>query len=202
MITRLLPTYAAPLTVVGALVVFSALSEYEPWYFTRDPASTAEHPFYLGWFSNIGIAVWVVAAAVPLFVARVLGPVPGRGILVAGGTISTVFFLDDLYQLHETVIPYYVGVPQKLILAAYAAGMLWFLYRFRTDILNGRSSILLSAVAFLGASVGIDLLEKHLALPMHHVFEDGAKFLGICGWAAFLAGTAADRLAERLEPAG
>ena len=191
-------TYVPPLCALAALAALSLATGIEASYLTRDPSETLRAPFYIGFVSNVGILVWSAAAAVCLFAAAVLARTPGAveqtAFLLASGFLTSWLALDDLFTLHDVVIPTYLFVPQKLFLAVLGLVVFSYLVRFRVAILATDYLLLLLAFGFLALSVLFDGLQGRFAVPFHHYFEDGTKLLGIVGWAVYLTRTAAQQV--------
>ena len=105
-----------------------------------------------------------------------------------------LWLLDDLFMLHEDLLSVRLGIPQLAIMAAYALATLAFLMRFRGVFPRTRVALLGSALAFLAFSVGLDLIFTKGRGRGHHLFEDGAKFLGIVGWLGYLTSASAQAI--------
>jgi len=197
-ITYLMKLYILPVLLVAFLRVLSSVVNIPVRYFTMDPAATVHEPFYIGFFSNLGLAIWATAAAVSLFASAVLGKREGARLLLSGGFISAIFFFDDMYMFHEQVFPNYLAVSQNIILALYGLGMIAFLVHFRKEILKSRFHVLVVALAFLGISVMVDILDHFISFPSQMLLEDGTKFIGLWGWCLYFVGFAKVRLSECL----
>jgi hypothetical protein len=104
--------------------------------------------------------------------------------------------LDDLFMVHEDVLPLF-GVPQPATYAAYASfAALYFALAWR-HILAARPVLMLLALALLGTSVAIDIIATSES-PLHVMTEDGSKFLGILAWTGFHVTAALDLAARSL----
>lgn len=178
--------------VLTATLVFGV----EPSRLLRDPNAYSVQTFYVGFFSNIGVLAWWTAAVSCLTAAAALHPRGGdaeRAAVTAGGLLSAVLGLDDLFMVHEAFVPDYLGLPELLPLAVYAAAMLWYLWWFRAFHLAMDVGLLAAALVLFGLSVGADLAYSDAYDGMPVLLEDGSKFAGICAWAAYHT-TAACRL--------
>ncbi|MEO1092617.1 MAG: hypothetical protein AAFX81_18500 [Pseudomonadota bacterium] len=177
-----------PTIVLGAVVL-------QPWIppdvLLRDPlavgVATGECcPPYYGAISNLGVLIWAAAASVGLFTALVLGSLGRWSALsfpLASGLLTGLLTLDDLYMLHDRVLPY-LGVPEHVVYGVYGLLALAYLLRFHGELRAGSLPILLIAVAAFAASVLLDQLPQ--VSDTHHVLiEDGAKFAGIVAWAVY-----------------
>lgn len=175
--------------VAAATLVFGV----EPSRLLRDPNAYSVQAFYVGFFSNIGVLAWWTAAVSCLTAAAAMHPRgrdAGWAAVAVGGTLSAVLGLDDLLMIHEAFVPDYLGLPELLPLAAYAAAMAWYLWRFRAFHLSMDTGLLAAALVLLGLSVAADLAysDAYDGLPV--LLEDGSKFGGICAWAAYHAAAA------------
>lgn len=177
------------IVLLGVLVFISTRSDIAVANFTRDPLAIVDAPPYLGLLSNLGITLWSAATAICLFSVSLLGKrgAPGgvRAFVLLGGLISLLLLLDDLYMLHEYFYPR-LGIFEKLAFAGYGVLVLGYLIGFRRQIGDTRFVYLLCALGLFALSLLIDRLPETL-LPMHHLFEDGSKFLGIVCWLSYQA---------------
>ncbi|CAN5631407.1 hypothetical protein BH23ACI1_BH23ACI1_05290 [soil metagenome] len=191
----------ALLPAVFFLAALAAVTSWKDIPFgtvASDPHTVGDLPFYAGLLSNVGVLLWCAAAAVATFSGAILW---ARGVerplatfLLASGVFTAVLLLDDFFLIHEIVFPYYLGLPQNLLLGAYAVGSLAWLGAFRRTILRTESVVLLLALVFLGLSVVFDQLPP--MLPMHLLWEDGAKLLGIATWCTYFVRTSAAAIAD------
>ena len=158
---------------------------------TRDVNAIAGvHPLS-GILSSLGILLWWTSVSVYLFTAYLLRSIQstsGVGFLVYSGLLSTYLGLDDLFQVHEHLAPGYLKVPELVVYALLGSATTCYLWRYRRLLRQPDAVLLLFALAFLFISVAVDAVWK---LWMWHpkdwkfLFEDGAKWLGICYWTAF-----------------
>jgi hypothetical protein len=185
--------YVPVTLLVLALAVIAEWKQIPFSVVTSDPAATGRLPFYAGILSSTGMIFWCSAAAISLFAVALVrmlkGPSRDWHFLLASGVFVAVLLSDDLFLVHEVVFPEYLGIPQKWLLTAYAAGAVAYLVGFAPLIIRTDFLILLSALAALGASMTMDQLP--FQVPRHLVWEDGAKVLGAAGWCAYLARTGA-----------
>jgi hypothetical protein len=178
------------LVVVAAIVFYSLLlrisvnAGIEPIAVIRDLSQTCKTPIGVGLMPNLGVLMWMAAAAVPLFAvgSGLVGQPRWRRLLLLGGALSLLLTVDDFLLLHDR----YIG-PTFLYLL-YAVLAIWILFGFR-DLLveSGGVLIFFSAAVFLGTSVILDELQELLPAGYEQVqfFEEGAKFIGIACWLLF-----------------
>ena len=190
---------AALLVYLPAVALLAVLAAATVWrgvpfaLLASDPITLGRLPFYAGMLSNLGILFWCSAAAITLFAAALVWQTPdaarSRWFLLVSGTFTSILLLDDFFLIHEIVFPYYLGLPQELLLGTYVVGAITYLIIFRGIILRTDFLILLTAIAALAFSVVVDQLPQ--VLPMHLLWEDGAKLVGAAGWFFYFARTSA-----------
>lgn len=165
--------------------LFSRLGGIEdPVLVVRDLAQTCELPIGVGLIANLGYLLWIAAAAICLFTACSQVSRPRgreRELLLAGGSLSLVLCLDDMFLLHDRHIS-----PNVLYLF-YIVFALLILLRCRDLVTRLAGPIFLLSVMLLGASLLFDKFQE--ALPITYadgqMFEEGVKFLGIASWLLF-----------------
>ena len=135
------------------LILIVAIASYYlniPIYrFTRDPLAIAGgHPF-LGIVSNIGVILWSATAAICFFSYAILKTSKkshdARSFIVAGGFMSLLLLLDDLFMLHERIYPKYLGSSEIIVFLFYGSLLLLYLVKYRlyiikTDLIGGSIS--------------------------------------------------------------
>lgn len=156
----------------------------DPVLVVRDLAQTCDLPIGVGLISNLGYLLWIASAAICLFtacsqVSRPRGRV--RELLLAGGSLSLILCLDDMFLLHDRHIS-----PNVLYLF-YIVFALLILFRYRDLVTRVGGPIFLLSVMLLGASLLFDKFQDLLPISYGdgQVFEEGVKFLGIASWLLF-----------------
>lgn len=178
----LLVGYAVAGVALAAVWLAVRFSERESAFFTREPASALGGEWYAGILSNVNALVWAVGAVATLLTWLVLRRVdpPGAQPFLWAGVITTVLLCDDLFIIHNGLL-YDLGVWEGFVYAVYAAGIVWFVARFRSFL--GSEGLLVLAVA--GVLFGVSLFFDQ-ALPGHNLKEDGAKLLAVVTWSSLL----------------
>lgn len=164
--------------------------------FTRDAAIayTKDAPFYGGALSNLGAALWTIAMSLSLFAGMTHHGSDARGIemrrfLIAAGLLSAVLLIDDLFMIHDGLLPL-IGRGQKPVLAAQGLFMLLLLLvRFRRVILQTHYGLLVWALVIFALSLVVDLELAAVQKKFHHLLEDGLKLIGIAGWCGYFTHT-------------
>lgn len=169
-------------------------------YFSRDAIQTLWHEpnavveFYIGFLSNFGIMFWCFSVAILLIsskIAKDLGrPKPIYKFLFFSGLLTLFMLIDDLFLLHDVIIPYYLEISEKIFYIFYGSSVLALLFFFRDTILKSDYILLLLAFAFMASSVITDvLLTLGLNISDIYLVEDGFKFMGIISWFVYFTRT-------------
>lgn len=182
------------------ILVASALGVSDHYRWTADVAAIPDARPYEGLLSNLGIIAWSAAAAIALFTG-LLSRGQDRGpdmaiLLVTGGLATTVLLVDDLFLLHDTFLPEYVGIPEEIATLAVGMFPLAFLWWNRRSFGRTRWQLLAVGVAYLAVMVVVDFSEHRVGIPGHHVWEEGSKLLGILHWCGYLILTAKGQVRE------
>ena len=165
----------------------------------KDPGALRPGPWYLGAVSYVGILLWTAAATLCLFARRLLPRVEEaevRSFLLASALLSAVLGLDDLFMLHDSVAPMYLGVSEKVVVLGYGALALGYVARFRRLVWRTEFLPLLVAGGFFALSVGVDALDVDDTRFL--LVEDGAKLAGIAGWCSYLGHIAGEAVRARM----
>jgi len=194
-IGALLALYGATIAALVAAAVYSAATGGPPWLFTRDPAAIHVANLLLGALSNLGAVLWSAAASIALFAAALLRGAHAselRAYLAYAGLLTAWLLLDDLYMLHERVLPDMLGVPQRLVFAIYVALTIALFVRFRRIVATTDHRLLALAITCFAVSIASDQGPGSWhRWPWLAFIEDGAKLLGIASWLAYFVSTAA-----------
>lgn len=150
----------------------------------RDPVQQSGQSSFLGFVSNIGIWLWVSAAAISLFSAvnnNLEVKKNRRELLFLVGLLSIVLAVDDFFLIHDRYID------QNLCYAFYAIIAVTLLIRHYKEIIKIDLSSFLLAGILLALSILVDLSQDFIPLPYNfvQVFEEGFKFIGAATWLYF-----------------
>lgn len=164
---------------------------------TRDPAASLDAPMYLGLLSNAGMVLWAAATGICLFAGGLCRlSRPGTrwpAFLLAFGALTGFLLMDDLYMFHDEIFPDHLGISQGLMYGAYL-GLIAFLFVYFRGVIARTPYLLLLACAGFGVSVLADIASD--SIGDFFLVEDGAKFVGIAYWLAYLTRCAAQALLE------
>lgn len=176
----------AAAVVVGAFALVGELTGVPFRDFSKDPVETLVVVYYIGYLAHAVMLVWytgAVAALVAGVALRATGHRSASTMLLAGGALTTLMVLDDVFLLHENVYPR-LGMPEQLTYPVYGLLTLafawWFRRRLRTElVILGAAYV--AWVAAAGFELGQELYGIH-----HHLGEDGGKAVGAALWTAFM----------------
>ncbi len=202
---QLVHTYAPAVTILIAILIITNHFQIDMYLVTRDVAAIAKiHPLS-GFLSSLGILLWSVAAVVCLFTAFVLYQLKSADsfwFLLFSAIFSAYFMFDDLFQFHERLAQWYLGINQKLVFVLLGLAFASYLFAFRKQIWLSNYLILAVAIGFLATSVVIDLTATLWSQPDSYwrpFFEDGAKWLGIASWSSYFVHTCNHLICETFE---
>jgi hypothetical protein len=164
---------------------------------TKDANQVIHTGVYAGAVSNIGILFWCATASLCLFTCLVLrhrsAPTGLRRFLLWAALLTFVLMLDDLFLLHDVIIPNTWGVTEALPQAVYGLATAIVLFASRRVILDHTEYLPLGlALIFFASSIAFDASEisyRLQGIPDNLTFwlEDGGKSLGIISWFAYYA---------------
>lgn len=115
------------------------------------------------------------------------------------GLIIALLLFDDLFLLHTAVVPKVIGGSKWWLIIAEAVSILYWIVRWKAEIIRTRWELLVAAALGLAASLAFDKFPiggEDWAL----VAEDGAKVLGIVALATWAVSTAADLIGSLVQP--
>jgi len=176
----------------GFTVLIAKLTGYPIWMLAKDPAETERFPPYIGMLSNWGVILWTATAVICLFSAVLLkqqkAPHATRRFLVASGIFSLLLGIDDLYMLHDRLLPRMFHVPELLFYLLYFLAFAAYLAYFIPQILKYDYLLFLAAFLFFVFSRQI-----FIRIPYFSQFNttgDMLKYFGIVFWLTFFYRTA------------
>jgi hypothetical protein len=183
-------TQAFGLGSLAALVALSHLSRVPFAHVARDPATSLGGPFVTGYLSYLGACLWCAAAAVALFSAALArgsrGARPAGAFFLATGLLAALLLADDLFMVHDGLVPHLLGDVERWNLALYAVLAAAYLAAFAPLIRRTCLPLLAAAGCAFATSVMVDVQLIPVPESRRHLVEDGCKFLGIANWAAWV----------------
>lgn len=122
---------------IGKVLILNHWTGFGLGRLTRDLASIGGLPPFAGFLSQAGLLLWAASAAICLVGARAL---TGRGnsratrsFLTSAGLLTVLLCIDDAFQLHENVLPFF-GIPEVFVLGGYVFLMVGFLVKYQQRI--------------------------------------------------------------------
>jgi hypothetical protein len=196
---------AIGLLFVGVGILSQVVNGASLEFFLRDIVATGKLPFFAGFVSQLGGMLWCASLTVCLFSLLVLRPQNGslassRRFLLQAAVLTGVLLLDDIFLFHEEVAPYYLHVPEKLVMAGYLLLGVAFVVLNRNEILSSEYLLLGLALAMLGLSIFLDALPiddlglRYFWKRLEIFLEDGFKFAGITTWLIYFVRYAAQKI--------
>lgn len=163
-------------------------------------AHTLEAPpgarYYRGALSHLGVLLWWSAAVVGALTYAVLrvGPTSEQrataAFFLCFAGFSALLALDDLFMLHEGVLPHHLGIPEWLVFILYGRAALLLGVGFGRFVLRSDAGLLALALGFFALSILVDegllLFLNGVAQGQRTVLEEAAKLLGVVSWSLFL----------------
>ena len=176
--------YALTTAILSIVIYIGIENDIELDHFTQDPATIMNTPFYLGFFSYIGILFWCATAVICFFTRSIIPDNSTsertKQFLLYSGLISTLLLFDDLFLLHENVLPVYFSLPKNVVYLIYINIILIYVFVFRAELLKTEFIILIIASGLIGASQFVDLVP--MPIPEDSFLEDAVKLFGIVTW--------------------
>jgi len=176
----------------GVVVLVAALTDNTLWSLAKDPAEVRRFPPYIGMLSNWDVVLWIAAAAICLFSAVILkrgkAPVATIRFLAVSGAFNLVLGIDDLYMLHDHLLPRTLHVPEMLFYFLYIISFAVYLGYFAPQLLKYDFLFFIAAVVFFVLS-----RKFFLRIPYFDNFNttgDMLKYFGIVFWLIFFYRTA------------
>jgi hypothetical protein len=188
--------------VLGGAIALQLVAGIPVRHLFVDTRRLGDLPIYAGAVSYLGVLAWAATASICLFAASLVGGPSGRarGFLVGAGVLSALLCVDDLWELHDRVIPSIAfrlfGIltddAETAAELAGAAVVLAYLGLFIDSIRRTRWWLLGLAVACFGVMLAADIawLEKPDDAIALHLLEDGVKLVGILAWLVYHADAA------------
>jgi hypothetical protein len=184
----------------GFTVWIAKLTGNPIWMLAKDPAEIKRFPPYIGMLSNWGVILWVVTATICLFSAALLKRQKASDatirFLAASGIFSLLLGIDDLYMMHERLLPRMFHMPEIFFYILYFFVLAAYLIYFIPQILKYDYLLFLAALLFFAFS-----RQFFIKIPYFSQFNttgDMLKYFGIVFWLAFFYRTALHEVNELL----
>jgi hypothetical protein len=164
------------------------------WILLRDPAAAFKFPPSAGLFSHLGVLAMAVMGAICVFVALLLQRgTRDRMVLLYVGMLSMWLALDDLFMLHEGILPRTIGLPEHATLGLYVVLAIGLMRLIGGQLFTWAYLGLWVAAAFLVVMLGTDLMFEEVTAASFLV-EEVSKLSGFMLWSVFWIAFAALRM--------
>jgi hypothetical protein len=178
--------------VLGAVTVAYSVGYEAAFDLLPDPLAVAGKPFYLGAVSVLSGLVWAVAAGGCLVAGLALESIGASRFIMSAAVMNGLLVVDDFYQIHEVVLPLYLGVPETVTYSLYAVGLsAWGTAVSSRLWRQPDRPLLLMSLMLIGASLAVevaDLSGLYDEPPM--LLGSVLKYIGLFGWSVFWIRTA------------
>jgi hypothetical protein len=179
--------YAATTALLSIVILLGIEYNIELDHFTQDPAAITDSPFFIGFFSNVGVMLWCAGAVVCMFAWRAIPVMEQtksvRAFLLYSSLLSFLLLFDDLFMMHEEVFPVYFGIPENAVYLFYLNLALIYAVAFKEIIFRSEYIFLILAAVLIGISTVIDTVP--MPIPEDSFLEDTFKLFGIVSWFLF-----------------
>lgn len=159
-------------------------SGFEVMEILRDPEQQSGASSFRGFLSNIGIWLWVSAAAIAFYAFSSVSLYNKnlKNLVFLAGMLSLLLAVDDFFLIHDRYIN------QKISFLVYAIFAGTLLVRHYELILKHEGFAFLLAGTLLALSIVTDLIQTRIPMPYEYVqvFEEGFKFIGAATWLYFI----------------
>lgn len=108
--------------------------------------------------------------------------------MTCSGILSGILLMDDLFMLHDSILPTYLHLSEYYIFALYVILLMGLVFFFWEEILQTNFYALALVVVLFGVSNGLDILtaEGVICIGEWEVFyEEGLKWIGIGWWLSY-----------------
>lgn len=197
---ELLPTFllSGVLALAGSLftIWLANYTNHPVWKLAKDAADVIGYPAYFGMLSSWSSMLWMATAAICLFTAVITWKDPSdprtRRFLFFSGLLSLIIAIDDLYLLHDRILPGLFDVREAVFYLFYLFLMTGYLIVFFRQI--SRSDYILFWIAFFLLAFSRGFYKLLPFLREFNTTNDMFKYFGIVFWLAFFVRTAAKHL--------
>jgi hypothetical protein len=185
--TLLLVLYPLLAVLVAPLALAGANQGLRGFQLFNDPAHELGTPLW-GVFSYFAILMWAASTTCCViawvFLTRTSRSHPLRTWFLASAVLSGALTIDDTFAIHDVVLFENMGISERLVFLIYSIPVIWYLVRFRRELLDRQDSALfMVSLLFLGSSLAIDA--THWIFPFVDSIEELTMLLGITAWLYF-----------------
>jgi hypothetical protein len=183
----------------GFTILVARLTGTPVWVLTRDADSAPWRPPFVGLLSNWDVVLWIAAATICLFSAEIMkqqkAPDVTHKFLVVSGIFTLVLGLDDLYMLHDRILPRVLHIPEIFFYILYFLALVAYLVYFTPQLFKYENLLFATAIFFFA-------LSRVFLIEIPHISRlstgDILKYFGIAFWLIFFYRTALHEISARL----
>lgn len=172
---------------MGSVLVIALKTGVEPSDLTRDLGGVLHLEPFIGCISYLGFFFWFGALTLS-FLAYVLfknGDSSSRAQMYGlASWITLLLSVDDVYQLHEIILPLTFGIPEAIFYAIYFLLTIIFIVRFHSQLIGEYFSLLVLSYTLFALSIVFDTFAEG-QIPFATYVEDSLKLSGIITWFLF-----------------
>ena len=157
------------------------------WRLAKDPAQVVGYEPYIGMLSNWAVLLWFASAVICLFTEIILrksgAALRPRLFFLASGILSLTLALDDLFLLHDVILPNTLEIRESIFYLMYLVTTILYILIFLREIHQKEYILFWISFLLLFYSRGYPVL-----LPFLREYEtpgDMLKYFGIVFWLAF-----------------
>lgn len=198
----LIPGIFISLGGAGFTLLVARLTGNPVWKLSTDPADVEQYPLYIGMLSNWGVILWTAAATICLFSAVILkhqkAPDGTFNFLAVSGIFSLTLGLDDLYMMHDRLLPKLFHISEIFFYILYFLSLLIYLGYFASQILKYNYILLMISLLLFIVSRPAFILFRRFGIFTN--LADMFKYFGIVFWLAFFYRTALHEMNVLADP--
>ena len=190
--------WSGVLAVSGFLLTIwvSFLTTTPVWKLTKDAADVASYPPYFGMLSSWSSMLWMATASICLFTAILLWKdTPNRAtrrFLFFSGILTLMIAIDDLYLLHDRILPRTFHISEGVFYLIYLFIIIGYLVFFLKQIMQ--FDYIIFFISFFLLSFSRSFYKLIPFLREFGTANDILKYFGIVFWLAFFTRAAAKQL--------
>lgn len=179
--------------ILSSTIISSKYFEIPYSDYMRDPVVLMGGELYLGWFSQLGVMLWSVAAGFCFLSARLVGKDQTlpllKHFLYYSFFLTALLGADDVFMFHDEIFPYW-GIHENIFISGYLLIVSLYLILFYKVIFKTEFLLLGFAFFFFASSILLDKIphNKKILVPggwESIIYEDGFKMIGILFWVVY-----------------
>jgi hypothetical protein len=182
-------------------VLIAEMTDNPIWKLAKDPSEVMNFPSYIGMLSNWGVLLWMTAAAICLFTAMIMrrsgDSSQARQFIFTSGILSLILAVDDLYRLHDWLLPRMLHISEFFFYLLYLVLIAGYLFLSLRQIHRYEYILFWISTSLLAIS-----RRMFLPIPFLNAYMttgDMLKYFGIVFWLAFFYRTASHEISSLIQ---